>query len=310
MNLYTPTAMAALLLLTCSLSAQEATEPEVKLSQEQVDSMLMLSYYAYLDSVQNTLTFYSDTTIDLGNGLAELVVPPGYTYIDGEDGRTVLVDMWGNPPGNTTAELGMLFPEEHGPASPESYGIAVSYTEDGYIEDDDAQSMDYDELLEQMQEDTDAESEMRVEAGYESIKLLGWATPPHYDSANKRLHWAKEIEFGSSEGTTLNYNVLFLGRRGYLMMNVIGDMQDLSAINSDLPRFLNSVTYQEGHRYADFDSRVDDVAAYGIGALIAGKVLAKTGILAAIGVFLLKAWKLILVGVIAFGAGIKKMLGK
>ncbi|PHI19291.1 hypothetical protein CEQ90_13850 [Lewinellaceae bacterium SD302] len=299
-------AIAGLLFIVLPLGAQEA--PEADLSE--IDSLMMLQYFAYVDSIENTLTFYSDTTIDLGAGLAELVIPPGYKYIDGEDGRTVLVDLWGNPPGNGTADLGMLFPIEYGPGDPEAYGIAISFTEDGYIEDDDARDMDYDDLLEQMQDDTDAENEMRLEAGYESIRLLGWATPPHYDEANKRLHWAKEIEFGETEGTTLNYNVLFLGRRGYLMMNAIGDMQDLDNISAALPRFLNSVSFQDGHRYADFDSSIDDVAAYGIGALIAGKVLAKTGLLATIGVFLLKAWKLVLVGLVAAGAGFKKLFGK
>ncbi len=103
---------------------------------------------------------------------------------------------------------------------------------------------------------------------------------------------------------------MFLGRRGYLTMNVIGGMKDLPEVNGDLDQFLGSLAYTEGNRYADFDSNTDEMAAYGVAALFGAKVLAKTGLLATIGIFLLKAWKLVLVGVVASGAGVKKFLGK
>ncbi|MEL6391684.1 MAG: DUF2167 domain-containing protein, partial [Bacteroidota bacterium] len=90
----------------------------------------------------------------------------------------------------------------------------------------------------------------------------------------------------------------------------IGSIQDVDLISKDLPQILESVEYLEGHRYSDFNPDIDDVAAYGITALIAGKVLAKTGLLATIGLFLAKAWKILLIGAIALGAGAKKLMGK
>lgn len=46
--------------------------------------------------------------------------------------------------------------------------------------------------------------------------------------------------------------------------------------------------FNQGSRYEDFNPDIDQVAAYGIGALVAGKVLAKTGLLAAALIFLKK----------------------
>jgi hypothetical protein len=48
---------------------------------------------------------------------------------------------------------------------------------------------------------------------------------------------------------------------------------------------LNIVQFNEGFRYADFDSKVDDVAAWTIGGLVAGKVLAKAGLFALLAKF-------------------------
>lgn len=307
---------AALLLLfpTGLLTAQLA--PDVLAAEsdtaafEMDEEAMKAMYQAYMDSVVETLTFYADTTVTIGDGLADLAVPAGYRFLDKEDAFTVLVDLWGNPPQNGDNSIGMLFPEKYSPADIEGYGIDLFYTEDGYIEDDDAEDMDYDDLLEDLQADTEAGNEIRREQGYQAVSLVGWATPPRYDSENKRLHWAKDLLFEGETDHTLNYNILFLGRKGYLTMNVIGDMKDLPEVNTDLDDFLNSVSYTQGNRYADFDASIDEVAAYGIGALIAGKVLAKTGLLAGIGLFLLKAWKIVAVAGIALVAGLKKMMGK
>ncbi len=298
-------AAGALLLLPLALPAQ------LLVDDAQAEAQAWeAAYQAERDSLEQTLVFYADTTVTLGDGLAELVVPPGYRYLSGADAATVLVDMWGNPPASGKESLGMLFPDKYGPADLAGYGIEISYVEDGYIEDDDAADMDYDELLAQLQEETRNGNAEREAAGYASMHLQGWAKPPHYDAANKRLHWAKELYFEGEEVNTLNYNILFLGRRGFLTMNVIGGMKDLEEVNGDLEDFLGSVAYTEGNRYADFDASSDNIAGYGLAALLGAKVLAKTGLFATIGIFLLKGWKLIALACVAATAGLKRFLGK
>ena len=294
------------LLLPSRAAAQEGVLTEAEIN---FDSM-MLVYQQHMDSIESSLTFYADTTVQLGDGLASLTIPAGYRYVNGADAATVLVDLWGNMPGNGDGSYGMLFPDSLSVTDDACYGINIYFTEDGYVDDDDAADIDYDDLLEQMRDDMKAENLARVEAGFETIELIGWAQEPRYDATNQRLHWAKELYFEGEDGNTLNYNVRFLGRRGFLTMNVIGGIDDLPRVNANLDGILGSVAYNEGHRYADFSPGIDQVAGYGIAALVAGKVLAKTGFLAGIGIFLLKGWKLIMIAVVAAGAGIKKLLGK
>jgi uncharacterized membrane-anchored protein len=74
---------------------------------------------------------------------------------------------------------------------------------------------------------------------------------------------------------------------------------------------LGSTNFNQGQRYADFNEDTDKLAEYGIGGLIVGGVLAKTGILAKIGIFLLKIIKPLIVGVIAlFGFLGKRLFGR
>lgn len=255
----------------------------------------------YSDSINSTFE-YQYGEIPIGNGIATLQVPKGFKYLNPERSNYVLHELWGNPESET---MGMLFPEDMDPMSMDlSYAVEISFTDDGYVEDDDAEDLDYDDLLEEMQEDARLGSEQRVEMGYEAVELVGWASSPFYDSENKKLHWAKELKFGDAVDHTLNYDVRVLGRRGYLTMSAIGEMEALPLIQQDLDAILGSVEFNEGHAYKDFDSSVDKVAAYGIGGLIAGKILAKAGFFALI----LKFWKVIAIAVAGFFAAFKRKI--
>jgi uncharacterized membrane-anchored protein len=63
---------------------------------------------------------------------------------------------------------------------------------------------------------------------------------------------------------------------------------------------LDMASFNPGYTYEEFDSNVDEVAAWTVGGLVAGKVLAKAGILALI----LKNIKLVFIALAAAGAGI------
>ena len=149
----------------------------------------------------------------------------------------------------------------------------------------------------------EAANEYRLSNGYPKLDLVGWASEPYYDAESKKLHWAKELHFEGEEINTLNYNIRILGRKGVLQLNFISDMQELPLVKADIPKMLPSVDFNPGFQYREFDPKLDQVAAVGIGGLIAGKVLAKTGVLAV----LAKFGKFIIAGLIAFGVFLRKL---
>ncbi|WP_299242351.1 DUF2167 domain-containing protein [uncultured Aquimarina sp.] len=279
--------LTLLVISNLSLWSQEETANEETVNMEE----LLLQFQKYKDSIDKTFK-YQTGNVMLGDGLALLNVPNGYRFLDKEQANYVLTDLWGNPSNGDYGLLGMLVKEDESPVDV-SYAVEVSYSEEGYIEDDDAEDIDYDELLTGMQDDAKNSNPERVKQGYPTINLVGWASAPFYDQQNKKLHWAQEYKFGEDEENTLNYNIRVLGRKGYINLNVIGDMQVLDDVKNNLDPILASVEFKEGNRYADFNPDLDEVAAYGIGGLIAGKVLAKAGFFALV----LKFWKFIALGI-------------
>ena len=100
-----------------------------------------------------------------------------------------------------------------------------------------------------------------------------------------------------------------LGRRGVLVLNAVAGMAQLEQIEKATPAILGMVEFQEGHRYADFNASTDKVATYGLAALVTGGVLAKTGLLKGLLAAALAGKKFVIIGLIALGALLKKMLG-
>ncbi|MFY0672734.1 MAG: DUF2167 domain-containing protein [Bacteroidia bacterium] len=258
-------------------------------------------FASYVDSMEGTVQFLTGEVV-LGDGEATITIPDGYRLLGPKDAKFIMEDQWNNPP---NATLGLLIPPGQSPFSPVmSYAIDITYEEEGYVDDEDAAEINYDELLDELKEEAiEAAPELRKQ-GYQGYEIIGWAQEPYYDYDNKKLHWAKEARFDSAETNTLNYNIRILGRKGYLVMNVIGDMDALPDVQNHIDEILGSVEFNDGYRYDQFDSNIDKVAAYGIGGLIAGKVLAKAGFF----VLLAKFWKFIAVGAIGLFALIRKHL--
>lgn len=261
-------------------------EAEEVLSEEE-------QYYQWATQIWESLDRQTGT-IEISEAGATMDVPENFYFLNPQDAEKVLVEVWGNPPSEAT--LGMLFPAEMTPFDDESWAVTIEYEEDGYVSDEDAGDLDYSELLEQMQDDTQLASDERVAQGYEEIELVGWAATPFYDADSHKLYWAKEIRFGDEPLNTLNYNIRILGRKGVLVLNFIAAIDQKEVIESNLDSVLAIANFEQGSTYSDFNPDLDTVAAYGIGALVAGKVLAKTGFLVAALLFLKKFGVLILIG--------------
>ena len=71
------------------------------------------NYSKFVDSVDGAMRWQSNTMVSIGNGLAKLKIPAGFRFLNAEQSKYVLHDLWGNPP--RADVLGMIFPADKGP---------------------------------------------------------------------------------------------------------------------------------------------------------------------------------------------------
>lgn len=287
----------------CLLAGSLASAQEAEQSEEE----LRAEYQAYVAQIEGRLDFVSGRARIVG-GSASIDLGDDYRYLRQDDARKVLEELWGNPPDEST--LGLVVPADGGLTGASSWAVVISYQNDGHIDDEDASGIDYDELLGEMQQSARDNNGARMDAGYGSVVLVGWAEQPRYDQAAKKMFWAKELQFNADPDHTLNYDVRVLGREGVLVMSAVATMDSLPLVRPAMQDLLARTEFDAGARYADFDPSTDNLATYGVAALVAGGIASKTGLLAKLGILLLSLKKFLVLIVIGVGYGISKLFGR
>lgn len=229
---------------------------------------------------------------------ATVDVPKGYVFLGAEGTRRLEV-LLENPP--STGDLYTLAPEDL------NWLAFFTFSEVGYIKDD--ESLDADSILSSVREGTEQGNVERRNRGWDALRVVGWSFKPQYDKQLKSLEWAILAEAEKSKEQVVNYNTRLLGRHGVMEVVVVADPQSLSTSIASFKQLMPGYTFVDGEKYAQFQAG-DHVAEYGLAALITGgaaAVASKKGLFAALGLFLVKAWKLVLIGLVAVGAMLRKV---
>ncbi|MGD9505398.1 MAG: DUF2167 domain-containing protein [Syntrophobacteraceae bacterium] len=278
---------------------------------------VLLSGYSTVNAAEDQSTtpeefdaslHYQEGRIELPGGMATLDLPDSFRYLDPKDTERVLVQAWGNPDGSGT--LGMLFPADMNPFTQDGWGVVITYEEDGHVSDADADSINYDDLLKDMQKGSAENNKERQEQGYQTVDLVGWAAKPYYDKTQHKMYWAKELQFGGDSHHTLNYNIRVLGRKGVLVLNAVSGMDQLGVVEQEMGKVIAFTDFNNGYRYADYDSSTDKEAAYGLAALVAGGVAAKAGLFTKLFALLLAGKKLLIAGAIVGASFLTRLFKK
>jgi len=235
---------------------------------------------------------------------AVLHLPAGKVFIPQPQAAKLMRAM-GNP-GDYSDLLGLVFPE----GGEDGWFAVLRFEGAGYIKDDDAKDWNADDLLKSYREGTEASNKERAKMGVPELEIVGWAEKPAYAADSHRLVWAmssRSKNAPAEEEQGVNYNTYALGREGYLSLNLVTDLKDLGAHKEQARELLGAMEFNDGKRYADFNSSTDKVAEYGLAALVLGVGAKKLGFFAVIFAFLAKFAKLAILAVLGFGGALLKL---
>ena len=239
-------------------------------------------------------------------GQASLSLPADYAYIPPAEGGRLMRAM-GNEAGDNF--LGMVVPH----LKDGSFSFyELSYEDAGYIKDDDARDWKADALLQQLREGTAEGNKRRAAMGVGELEVTGWIEPPAYNAERHQLVWsvgARTKGGPADEAEGVNYRTLILGRQGYVAMTLVTDRAHLDELRPATTTLLDALSFDNGKRYADFNSSTDHVAEFGLAALVAGVAAKKLGLLALAAAFAVKFAKVIALAVGGFIWAIRRKFG-
>lgn len=229
------------------------------------------------------------------DSLAELTLPKEYGFLPADETKALL-KLLGN---DTQGIMGAIASNPEVDANAQWF-VLLTYNDSGHIMDDDAYDWNKNELLESIEEGTDAANKVRRERGFGELQILGWVNPPEYDSYTNRMLWSiKTLNEGAS-GPGINFNTLALSREGYMSMNLVTQLDRIQEDKVISDNLLSSLDFQPGYKYNEFNEDTDRLAEYGLAALITGVAAKKLGIFAIIIAFIIKFAKIIAIAVAGF----------
>lgn len=238
---------------------------------------------------------HGPTTAGIGD-LAELDLSDSFVFLDA-DGTRRLMELTQNPvSGNELATVSSA-------AKDQNWFVVFEFEPTGYVKDDERNDLDADAMLASIRKGTEASNEERRKHGWGTMEIVGWHEAPHYDAQTNNLSWAV-IAKSSEGGQTVNRMIKLLGRRGVMTATLVASPEELVAAIPLVDGLIEGYRYKPGHTYAEFVPSTDKLAEYGLTALVvggAGAALVKSGLL-------VKLWKPIVVGLVALGAGVKRLL--
>jgi uncharacterized membrane-anchored protein len=228
----------------------------------------------------------------------QIKLPEGYLFVPSLE-TAKLMNAMGNRTGSNL--VGMLLSPNDGL----KWFALITFNKAGYVKDDDAKDWKADELLSQLREGTESGNADRTARGFPPVEVAGWVAPPAYDATTHRLVWSALVRDKGGSGksdASVNYNTYALGREGFFQLNLITGEQTIEQDKVHARTLLAALGYNDGKRYEDYNASTDRVAEFGLAALIAGAAAKKLGAFALLAAFLLKAWKLVALGVIGIGS--------
>ena len=254
-----------------------------------------------IDNLEKTIVT-KPGLVPLGS-LATLDLQPGSCFVPPESTREFMTALGNKFSGEV---LGMIIP-----GSKDEWAldimIVLESSPSGHILDADANKLDANAILESIRSRTEAANVERKKLNQGELKVLGWDEPPYYDQPKRLLVWSiNTVDFDNA--ASINYNQNMLGRDTLLRMVALGSV-DNSKIKQFAKKAATNISYNPGKRYEDYQPGVDNVAEYGLAALIAGVAAKKLGFFALLFALLVKGWKIILVVVFFLGGTIYKLFG-
>jgi uncharacterized membrane-anchored protein len=146
---------------------------------------------------------HGPTAVQVGEQ-AKISLPDGFMFTH-EAGARKFLELTQNPPSGR--ELGILAPADL------SWFAIVSFSDVGYVRDEEKDSLDADAMLASIQHGTEEENQERKRRGWSAISVIGWMQSPHYDSGTHNLEWS--LKGREQEGdVVINHFTRFLGGEG------------------------------------------------------------------------------------------------
>lgn len=153
----------------------------------------------------------------------------------------------------------------------------VELVDDGHVETGAPETLQPEKLLAAFQASLPEVNAQRARAGQPPVALDGWLTPP---ALNDKRHLSGCVNISTQNDQNgldkfFNCESWALGRLGAIKIGLADGAEGAAHLKDEAAALADTIIFDRGKAYEDFDAAVDKVAAYAAGDLLTRDVTAK-----------------------------------
>lgn len=190
-------------------------------------------------------------------GQASLYLPEGFFFVP----QSTFFQESRAPDPSTSSFVGLIVSDE----IPDGF-IVVKYVRSGYVHEDPEETWSRKVLLDKLR--IEVAKNNTHERG---VEAFAWISPPIYDAKRHHLIWSAALrEWNGNRSTVraVSYNVVALGREGYLSLELLSSVREVGRQKPMMAQLLRSIEFLPDRRYEDFDPRTDARSSESASALV------------------------------------------
>jgi uncharacterized membrane-anchored protein len=192
---------------------------------------------------------YHRGRVSVEPGLATMVVPDGYRYLDAAEARRVLRFLGTEPPADLK---GLVYRDDVSIFHEQSFTVFLQYEAMGFVADPDAADLDADDWLDYLREQTALANAEQRSQGLPESWLVDWSEPPRYDEQRHQLSFAIETAYSDISQHGLEFHVRCFGRGGQIVLSTTVAASRKGDIAGRMQALARAVSFDVGQRYEDY----------------------------------------------------------
>jgi len=265
-------------------------------------ALYLMTSHQFFSQTSDYSPTYGPTKVSIPNSNSSVIIPDGFLFLESYDANQLMREI-----GNSGMDIsGLVMPS----SEDADWFVYFKFNDLGYFKMGDVQEELEDiDILEEIKKNTEEQNKKRISSGFSSIDVIGYVEKLYLNKSNQTLNFSIEsIQEGLS---MVEHRSLYFGRKGLLLSGFVCSKEKYENIKNASYPIRSTVNFDNNYRYADFNPDIDKYAAVGIGTVLVGRQVAKSGWFTKLVKSLGKAIWAFIVGIFAAIWGfIKKIFGK
>lgn len=206
--------------------------------------------------------------VTISNANVGFNLPEDYFFLQAADATALMREI-----GNLSVDIDALVVPADEDAN---WFIYFKFSDLGYFKMEEVkEELEDIDLIGEIRKNTELNNQKRAKAGFSTIEVIGYAEKLSLNTSRQTLDFA--IESVQEGQRFIERRSIMFGRKGLLLCSFVCSKERYFNVQATSNNMFASILFHNNYRYADFNPGIDKYAVVGIGTVLVGREITRSG---------------------------------